>query len=118
MNAKDTLIKARALLADPARWTQHALALARDAAGESHPPNHPRSSSMFWAWEGIEGNDPAACSWCAIGALQHVTRASIKPFNLLTDAAETIYDLCITDVNDKLGHDAVLEIYDHAIKAS
>jgi hypothetical protein len=114
MTTKDTLIKARALIADPARWTQHAL--ARNAAGESHPPTHPQGNNIFW--EGLQGNDPQACAWCAIGAIQHVTPTSQKARRLLTIAADALYNTHVANVNDELGHTAVLEIYDHAIKAA
>jgi hypothetical protein len=110
--AKNTLIKARALIADPARWTQNAL--ARDAHGDSHPQAHPQSNNI--SWDGLRGDDPQACSWCAIGAVQHVEPSSLKALKLLDEAAETRYGLSTANVNDVLGHEAVLEIYDHAIE--
>jgi hypothetical protein len=112
--AKNTLIKARALIADPERWTQHAL--ARDAHGLSHPSAHPQGNNIFW--EGLQGNDPQACAWCAIGALQHVKPSSLKALKLLAIAADALYNTHIANVNDELGHTAVLAIYDHAIKAA
>jgi hypothetical protein len=111
---RDTLIQARALIADPARWTQHAL--ARDAEGDSHPPTHPHS--IFANWEGLQGTDSRACSWCAIGAIQHVKPSALKALKLLNAAAKTLYEANIAHVNDELGHDAVLTVYDHAIKAA
>jgi hypothetical protein len=50
----DVLRRARALIADPARWTEGRL--ARDAAGRSVKPN-----------------DPRATQWCVVGAIKKWT---------------------------------------------
>jgi hypothetical protein len=117
----EILTQARALLVDPARWTQHAL--ARDANGDDKPISHPYSDNPYW--DGICGYDTTACSWCALGALEKVTNESLNTasntvphpaLRALHRAAEQLYSLGTPEVNDTLGHDAVLAVYDLAIK--
>lgn len=94
-----TLIQARALIAHRSTWTQHYL--ARTSAGEP-----------------IEVANPAACSFCAIGALWRVTRMPYltgRASHALHKAAQRLFQMGITDVNDRLGHAAVVRVYDDAI---
>lgn len=94
------LAEARALIADPARWCQHA-----GARNEWGAERRPESSE--------------ACRWCARGALDRVTFPAV---------AEAAYGrLCAAvdpgiagewwpeDVNDHEGHTAVLAMYDRAL---
>lgn len=53
MTIKEVLQKARALIADPERWTREAL--ARTSEG----------------WE-VRGDNPTACRWCVVGAIQAI----------------------------------------------
>jgi hypothetical protein len=116
----EILTQARELISNPARWTQHAL--ARDANGDSHPLAHPYHDHPHW--DGIRGYDSEACSWCALGAIEKVSNASLNtdsnsppPARLaLHRAAEKLYSLSTPEVNDTLGHAEVLNIYDRAIK--
>jgi hypothetical protein len=118
---KDYLIAARAKIADPTNWTQNAF--ARDVYGSEKPRNHPLAFNPHW--EGIDGRDPRACQWCAMGAVQAVT-PSYEPealvFHALHKAAGRLYEReigvfgGIAEVNDNLGHDAVLACFDKAIE--
>ena len=104
--ALDVLKEASDLLSDPERWTQRTY--AEDADGFDVAPQH-----------------PAACRWCAIGAL----RRKFGTDNLLDDQVsiaieilvESSYDLFfrpITSVNDDSAHahSNVLQCYREAIE--
>jgi hypothetical protein len=115
---KDILIAARAKIADQANWTQHAL--ARDADNNNKPDSHPQANNVFWS--GLTGRDPLACKFCALGAVEAV-EADDSRFRQARDALNTAaFDLfrklSIFDVNDNIGHVAVLQCYDHAIEAA
>lgn len=102
MNLREALIAARAVIEDPKHWTTEVA--ARDAGGE-----HVGSRSK-----------DAVC-WCAYGAgvkvagygglLARVVSA------LDTEARACGFDgyMAITEVNDKMGHAAVLACFDRAI---
>jgi hypothetical protein len=59
----------------------------------------------------------AAVCWCARGSVyaEH-GYASAGGLALLDQAARELYDLSSPEVNDALGHAAVLRIYDRAIR--
>jgi hypothetical protein len=114
---KDYLLAARAKIADPTNWTQKAL--ARDSEGCNKPSKHPLAFNPHW--EGIDGRDPRACQWCALGALQAVTpEGKDRPaMYALCKAARQLYETDrIATINDDLGHAAVLACYDKAIEAA
>ncbi len=101
MTAYEALTAARVLITDPSRWTQGML--ARDKHGFACQPD-----------------DPAACCWCADGALQMVTGGDkTEAYN---EAFAALADVCpegvisIVCVNDGRGHQAVLELLDTAIR--
>jgi hypothetical protein len=114
---KDILIAARAKIASPDTWTQHVL--ARDTNDNSHPDSH--SYAKYIHWEGLNGRDPQACKFCAVGAVQAVTTDDNTEFyrvrNALDKAAKQLFGTHnIAEVNDgDHGHAAVLQCYDHAI---
>lgn len=93
MNVKETLIAARALIADKERWTTGVW--ARDSKDVVCDPGDPRSAR-----------------WCAHGALLAVASNTEAAFLALTTAHNTDP----ARVNDILGHTAVLEMYDRAIE--
>lgn len=95
MNTLDTLKAARELISDPRRWTQGCY--ARDELGNKTL---------------CDASD--ACQWCALGSLLHY-RADISTFRLLSQAAHNIHDAKADSVNDRLGHAAVLKMFDAAI---
>jgi hypothetical protein len=96
MNAVEQLTAARELIADPEHWTQGAF--ARD--------DHELACSS---------RDPNAQRWCAWGALVHIP-TSLMPDIFLLRAAQDLYQASPQVVNDQLGHDQVLRMYDRAIK--
>jgi hypothetical protein len=104
MTTAELLRQARALIEDKRRWTYGVY--ARD-----------RYSRHVWP------DSEHAVRWCALGALRRVERAWSLPFNAciraLDKACLELYaDCSVEDVNDKLGHDAVLAMYNHAIELS
>ncbi len=109
MSTLETLVRARALIADVANWTRGAL--GRDNNGEA-----------------VEGDDSAAVCFCAFGAIDAVclTQEESERAGLaLEKAAVDLYPEAsreltgdrspVVYVNDGLGHDAALAVYDHAI---
>ena len=92
------LIAARELIASPENWTSGVL--ARAINGAQLPPN-----------------DPGAVRWCAIGALVRYT-ARNSCFARLTAASRALYGGGVVEVNDNIGHEAVLRVYDAAIAGS
>jgi len=96
MNAKETLIKAKALIQNPENWTQGCSAV--DNFGEEVSPS-----------------SPEACKFCALGALDKMNDWDAGAFKELAKVARSKYNTCVSQVNDKLGHSAVMEIFDIAI---
>ncbi len=103
MNTKEILIAARELIADKSRWTQGTL--ARNVEGN---PEHC-----------VQGK--TAVCFCAAGAVMHCATGEdeeewIGAWSALDAAAFSLYGgRDVAGVNDKLGHEAVLKVYDHAI---
>ena len=98
----ETLISARALIADPTRWTRYRL--ARTDTGKP-----------------VEVANPAACRFCAVGAIARVTGrrpVSGDESYHLSRAAHRLFGQDIVNVNDILGHAEVLRVYDEAIASA
>jgi hypothetical protein len=115
MTTKDYLTAARAKIADKGNWTQGVL--ARDANGDDKPRSHPLADDPHW--EGIDGRDTDACQWCALGAVQAVTPVEHEQdaYSALNIAARQLHGgIRMPEVNDELGHAAVLACFDQAIK--
>lgn len=102
MNIKETLTAARDLISDPKNWTQ------KDAARTSN--------GMF-----CSADNPKATCWCAWGALDHVSDYNSiineKAAQALRNAAYKLFSTynVAVDVNDRLGHEAVIKVYNQAI---
>lgn len=106
LSTLDVLKAARELIADPARWQQGWFAADADGIG-------------------CRGNSEGAVSFCALGAIEHITGGNVWIDDFTTpaeaallDAAERLYP-DMSDpaaVNDELGHEAVLRVYDEAIR--
>ncbi len=100
---------ARALIEDPARWTQHTTARARDGARTSAQADN-------------------ACRWCATGALVRIAappnrwpgiprpRVDVAVEILRRAALQTGAHMVPSEVNDELGHAATMEMYDRAVR--
>lgn len=100
MTAPDILRAARALIAEPASWTQHTSARNRTGA-----PTHPRYAG-------------AVC-WCAIGAVVAVTpnrRKQLAALRLLGQPAATgEFFLSVWNDSPERTHAEVLAAFDRAI---
>lgn len=105
---KQVLLDARAHIADPDRWTQHAF--ARTAEGEMCKPR-----------------DPSAREWCMLGATAWACNVhGIIPPPLLQffdDLRKYLYPptgspvfVSTAAMNDYLSHDKVLEFLDYALQ--
>jgi len=106
----EALIMARAIIADPARYVQNAM--ARDAGGARISPRH-----------------PAALCFCSMGALLNVTpdddgvhdaamaRLEAAGRAILAEAGITLHHTqrSVPRVNDLFGREACLRMYDIAI---
>jgi hypothetical protein len=97
MTTLELLKAARALISDPAHWTQRAF--GRDATGRPV----------------ITGRSAQAVCWCAAGAIQHVTADYRQEARVLDALAGGASLGLIGDTNDWGGHPAVLALYDAAI---
>lgn len=110
MPLNQTLVAARALIADPTHWTTGTCARDEDGIPESHTAKE------------------AVC-WCAMGAIFKAiretdpdgTRGPLENacFTALDDAVLELWPedpSNIVGVNDKRGHTAVLQAFDRAIE--
>jgi len=103
MTTLEILRAARELISDPAKWTQGAY--ARSSKGEE----------LYY------GNNPEAVCWCAYGALEKVsgqkTFSEVPGNKQLEESCPNTNDndLSVPAINDRLGHAAVLALYDRAI---
>lgn len=97
----DVLRQARELITDSERWTQNEF--ARDFRGTAVSPR----------------SELAVC-WCAMGAVSRVgdnkfwLRVETKRY--LEIASQELFETFPERVNDTLGHEAVLRMYDRAIE--
>ena len=99
----DQLRAARALIASGTGWTQNAF--GRDEHGD-------KVDTVAV----VRGD---GCAWCAYGALMHVTRGDDPPgdsFLIRAVTAPEFRGMEPDEVNDLLGHGAVLRMYDRAIE--
>jgi hypothetical protein len=102
MASADILRAARARIEDPKNWTTGFF--AKDAGGRF-----------------VASRDECAVCWCALGALiaeaDYVEERHSARF--LFDASKSLFgEEDATVVNDDLGHEAVLKLYDAAIAAA
>lgn len=93
----EILIQARDLLSNPARWTQGHL-----ACDELDKP--------------VLVNSPDAVCWCAIGACNKVSGKTGEHPDSLRRAAEEMRGWSPSQVNDSVGYEATLEMFDRAIE--
>jgi hypothetical protein len=97
--ARKELEAARALIVRPGGWTKRAF--ARDSNGEM-----------------VSAMSLGATCFCALGAMARVD-AGPKACTLLDRAAEVISDVedgCVAHVNDKMGFEKPVTMFDLAIK--
>src|SRR5262249_39725473 len=108
-DALAALTQARALIADPERWTRSAPA-RRWKAPQSREPG---------AWEPCVATEPSASRWRAAGALCKVSgaRSGAPGFAFLDAASIRLFGVGIGRANDdpRPGHADVLRAYDLAI---
>jgi hypothetical protein len=102
------LVAARVMIRTPETWTTGYYAI--DPAGL---PIHP--------------SEPLACRFCAFGAAQRVTQCRnltpatpryVRVRAALNTSASALFSMHMNEVNEKLGHAAVLSVYDAAIERS
>jgi hypothetical protein len=104
---KQVLIKARALIADPAHWTRSLLAC--------NPAGHPV------AWY-----DPSAAKWCAMGAIYRGAYELVGDPDQGTRIGKEVakcvsaFWFCggLMTVNDVRGHAAILARFDRPLAAA
>jgi hypothetical protein len=99
VTTKEVLIRARKLIEDPKRWTQHASARTGDG-------------------EDVLAENPQACQFCLYGAL-----AAVAGYGHEERAFAAMWDSLGThpiDWNDEPGrsHAEVLAAFDHAIETA
>lgn len=96
--AHATLVKAKALISDPAHRTCHAY--ARSASGAVVSPS-----------------DDEATRWCALGALRRVSNTNeLGDVDLcLVRAAQELFRITAVRVNDERSHEDNMLMWDRAI---
>jgi len=94
----DRLLEARNLIADPEHWTQET-SFRDEYDREVHKDENP---SKF----------------CALGALAitYMPWSSRAEYDLLSEVSLDLYKQRVSIVNDEIGHEAILAIYDEAIR--
>lgn len=98
MASVEILKAARAKIADPRHWVQNISAV--DADGLE-----------------VDASSKSACAWCAIGALES-EGCRLDELQLLGDIADKHFGVMgAWTVNDSIGHEAVMRLYDLAIAA-
>lgn len=108
-STRDILVAARARIDDPEKWCQGAYGIDAEGVGID-----------FMSIEG-ERSIPLAVRACAVGAIYvevsgHTQEGSADARKALRDASIHLYGLPANIVNDTLGHDAVMKVYDIAIE--
>lgn len=103
LTVKEVLIQARKKIEDPKNWCQVYAAL--NQAGNP-----------------VEPDELTACHFCAYGAIGSV--AGLKNLKLkqetekiLGNAAQSLFKVGVITVNDSMGHEAILKVFDKAIKS-
>ena len=98
MSIKDELIRAKAVIEDPRNWTRGAFAVNEKG-------------------EGCSAVGDTACSFCALGAMLRVN-ASRNAMKHLVRTSETLPGGYVTIINDDMGHEAVMKLFDVAIESA
>lgn len=102
INVKENLVAARAKIADSKNWIRGTP--ARDALG----------------WP-VSSDSKSACKYCGVGALLAVSPLNNKDlfknsYAALVASSDALYsERNVAKVNDALGHEAILWVYDRAI---
>lgn len=96
MNTLKILTKARALISDPARWTQRSA--AKDVSGND-----------------VLANSPKAVCWCSAGALLKASRRSSIGFVPMGTLSQEM-EFSVSYFNDSHTHAEVLAAFDKAIE--
>jgi hypothetical protein len=99
----ETLRAAKALISDPKDWLT--FEYARDKAGKT-----------------VVASSPDACRFCAVGALAHIAKLSVKAVEHEKEFPAGVFlnkasgDRAPHTINDDDGHAAVLALYDRTIE--
>lgn len=102
MTVCSVLKRAREIISDPSKWTTSSY--ARDKNGDITSPNY----------------DDAVC-FCSLGAVRRAARelgqSSWDAQTRLESVAKKLFHgYTVVDVNDAMGHDSVIAMFDEAIK--
>jgi hypothetical protein len=98
------LLAARGVIKTPDTWAQKHAAVNRDNTA-------------------VNSMSSTACRWCGIGALDRASADIGTPAGnalaaeqLLHRTAKALYGLNLVQVNDRLGHDEVMAVYNEALR--
>jgi hypothetical protein len=91
----DRLTAAQERIRDPQRWTRGISARTKTSA----PCN---------------AEDTEACQWCAFGSINSVGDHDRKGLDLANIAAFTLFNANLVVVNDRHGHDAIMQVFTKA----
>lgn len=99
MNTLQILIEARKLIEKPENWTR-------------------RNYAQNEFGQGVTTISPAACKFCAVGALKRVTADSWEHSHLAWDMLDKAVGQSITNFNDTHTHAEVLDAFSRAIESA
>ena len=103
MTSHDVLTKARELLSDKKKWTRGVIAVRK----------------RYSAFVPCDPDNPAACQWCATGALYKFDiSCDTDAINEMRTACIARHGYSIQTTNDLLGWEAILDCFDVAIVAA
>lgn len=115
---KQILTAARNLIADPAHWTRETV--ARDKRGRPTEPYNP-NACQFCALGALTAvfyqADPLACTAAEVNELDRAHEQAKRALRIAGEAGFGVNSFTISRVNDQLGHEATLKMFDAAIAA-
>lgn len=114
----DILMQARDLISDKEHWTMGVL--ARDKSGNDIPATIDAAYSFCarGALVSVINTEHKSCA-VDLDSCQYLTRACSQLYNTcsqLYNKGNYSYIIKVAFVNDNFGHEAVMDIYDEAIK--
>lgn len=114
LTIEQTLMLAQEKIRNPERWTVYSLAHSMPGVRSLEEA---LANNDYSLWP----TNSAAVSWCAAGAILAVQNAptysmsgTFEVFEILHRAASQLYKTDFVTVNNRIGHDAIMAVFDRA----
>jgi hypothetical protein len=91
----DRLTAAQERIRDKSKWTQGATARNKSGTQCGH-------------------SDINACQWCGFGAIMAAGDDDLVAWEYIRDASISLFNASPIDINDDLGHDAIMQVFTKA----